>query len=333
MQDSRINYVVVGSFVAAVLAIFIVVVSMLAGRSGATDPYYTVYDNVSGLKFGTQVLYEGYQIGQVESIEPVFQGQNVSFRINMTVSEGWKIPEDSVARASVGGLLSALTIDIDGGQSKTALKPGAMIKGASASNFFAALSDIGSQFGEISASSIKPLLANLDAYIRDLDKMTMENVPDILKNLNTISSDLSRDVPKITASLSRASQAVETGVLKPENIERIDTIIANLDTTTNNMAGLTADLGKTRELLMASMQSINRVVESNAGNVDESVRNLRYTLDAISRSINDITMNTEMTTRNMAEFSRAIRENPGLLISGAPQSDQSKTDQAKSAGK
>ena len=99
------------------------------------------------------------------------------------------------------------------------------------------------------------------------------------------------------------------------------------------MAGLTADLGKTRELLMASMQSINRVVESNAGNVDESVRNLRYTLDAISRSINDITMNTEMTTRNMAEFSRAIRENPGLLISGAPQSDQSKTDQAKSAGK
>ena len=278
-------------------------------------------------------MYEGYQIGQVESIEPVFQGQNVSFRINMTVSEGWKIPEDSVARASVGGLLSALTIDIDGGQSKTALKPGAMIKGASASNFFAALSDIGSQFGEISASSIKPLLANLDAYIRDLDKMTMENVPDILKNLNKISSDLSRDVPKITASLSRASQAVETGVLKPENIERIDTIIANLDTTTNNMAGLTADLGKTRELLMASMQSINRVVESNAGNVDESVRNLRYTLDAISRSINDITMNTEMTTRNMAEFSRAIRENPGLLISGAPQSDQSKTDQAKSAGK
>lgn len=62
MQDSRINYVIVGSFVAVVLAIFIMVVSMLAGRSGATDSYYTVYDNVGGLKFGTQVLYEGYQI-------------------------------------------------------------------------------------------------------------------------------------------------------------------------------------------------------------------------------------------------------------------------------
>jgi phospholipid/cholesterol/gamma-HCH transport system substrate-binding protein len=325
MQDNRINYVIVGSFVAAVLAIFIVVISMLAGRTGATDPYYTVYDNVSGLKFGTQVLYEGYQIGQVESIEPMFEGQNVSFRINMSVSEGWKIPEDSVARASVGGLLSALTIDIDGGLSKTALKPGALIKGASASNFFAALSEIGSEFGEISADSIKPLLGNLNNYIRNLDKMTMENVPEILKNLNKISTDLSRDVPKITASLSRATQAVETGVLKPENLERIDGIIANLDTTASNMAGLTADLGKTRDLLLTSMESINRVVTDNAGNVDESVRSLRYTLDTIARYIDDIAQNTEATTRNMSEFSRAIRENPGLLVSGSPQADQAKT--------
>jgi phospholipid/cholesterol/gamma-HCH transport system substrate-binding protein len=324
MQDSRINYVVVGSFVAAVVAMFVVVVSMLAGRTGATDNYYTVYDNVAGLKFGTQVLYEGYQIGQVESIEPVFEGQNVSFRVNLSVMEGWKIPDDSVARASVGGLLSALTIDIDGGQSKTALKPGALIKGASASNFFSALSEIGSEFGEISSDSIKPLLANLNAYIRDLDKMTMDNVPGILSNLNKISSDLARDVPKITSSLSRTSESLEKGVLRPENVERIDSIIANLDATSANMAGLTADLGKTRDLLMTSMESINKVVEGNAGNVDESVKSLRYTLDTIARYVDDISQNTEATTRNLAEFSRAIRENPGLLVSGSAQPDQAK---------
>jgi phospholipid/cholesterol/gamma-HCH transport system substrate-binding protein len=324
MQDSRINYVVVGSFVAAVVAMFIVVVSMLAGRTGATDQYYTVYDNVAGLKFGTQVLYEGYQIGQVESIEPMFEGQNVSFRINLSVMEGWKIPDDSVARASVGGLLSALTIDIDGGQSKTPLKPGALIKGASASNFFSALSEIGSEFGEISSDSIKPLLANLNAYIRDLNEMTMDNVPSILSNLNKISTDLARDVPKITSSLSRTSESLEKGVLRPENMERIDSIIANLDATSANMAGLTADLGKTRDLLMTSMESINKVVEANAGNVDESVRSLRYTLDTIARYVDDISQNTEATTRNLAEFSRAIRENPGLLVSGSAQPDQAK---------
>lgn len=325
MQDSRINYVIVGSFVAAVLAMFIVVISMLAGRSGATDSYYTVYDNVSGLKFGTQVLYEGYQIGQVESIEPTFEGNDVSFRVNFEVREGWKIPSDSIARASAGGLLAALAIDIDGGHSKTMLKPGSLVKGASPSNFFSALSQIGSEFGEISADSIKPLLANLNAYIRNLDKLTMENVPEILESLNKVSKDLARDVPKISASLARTSQAVETGVLKPENLERIDTILANLDKTSSNLSGLSADLGQTRELLMTSMKSINQVVTDNAGNVDESVRNLRYTLDTIARYIDDISQNTEVTTRNMAEFSRAIRENPGLLVSGSPQADQAKS--------
>jgi phospholipid/cholesterol/gamma-HCH transport system substrate-binding protein len=325
MQDSRINYVVVGSFVAVVLAMFLVVVSILAGRTGATDDYYTVYDNVNGLKFGTQVLYEGYQIGQVESIEPTFEGQNVSFRVNFTVRQGWKIPDDSVARAAVGGLLSALTIDIDGGQSTTALKPGALVKGASASNFFAALSEIGSEFGEISADSIKPLLASLNAYIRDLNKMTQDNVPLLLGNLTKISEDLARDVPAISSSLKRTSQSVETGILKPENMQRIDAIVANLDKTSENLAGISGDLGETRELLVASMQNINRVVQDNAGNVDESVRSLRYTLDTIARYIDDISHNTEATTRNLAEFSRAIRENPGLLVSGSPQSDQPKT--------
>ena len=325
MQDNRINYVVVGSFVAAVLAVFIVVVSMLAGRSGATDSYYTIYNNVSGLKFGTQVLYEGYQIGQVESIEPNLEGSDVSFRVNFVVKEGWKIPNDSVARASSGGLLSALTIDISGGHSKTLLKPGSLVKGDPPSNFFSALSSIGSQFGEISAESIKPLLGNLNAYIRNLDKLTMENVPEILENLNKISKDLSRDLPKITSSLARTSQAVETGVLKPENLERIDTILVNLDKTSNNLAGLSNDLGQTRDLLTASMKSINQVVTDNAGNVDESVRDLRYTLDTIARYIDDISQNAEVTTRNMAEFSRAIRENPGLLVSGSPQADQAKT--------
>jgi len=324
MQDSRINYVVVGSFVAAVLAIFIVVVSVLAGRTGATDSYYTVYDNVGGLKFGTQVLYEGYQIGQVESIEPMFKGQNVSFRVNFTVQEGWKIPDDSVARASVSGLLSALTIDIDGGQSAAMLKPGSQIKGASASNFFAALSSIGSEFGEISASSIKPLLTSLNAYVRSLDKMTADNVPTLLINLNKISQDLARDVPEITSSLRRTSQAVEKGPLKAENLEHIDSILANLDTTSTNLSTLSGDLGETRDMLLASMKTVNRLVEDNAGNVDDSVRSLRYTLDTIARYIDDISQNTESTTRNLAEFSRAIRENPGLLVSGSPQDDQGK---------
>ncbi|MBM3515429.1 MAG: MCE family protein [Alphaproteobacteria bacterium] len=325
MQDSRINYVMVGTFVTAMLIAFIIVISTLAGRTGATDDYYTVYDNVGGLKFGTLVMYEGYQIGQVESIEPIIEGtEAIKFRVNLSVREGWRIPDDSIARASVSGLLAAMTVDIDEGESKSFLKPGALIQGQSATNFFAALSEIGSQFGELSADSIKPLLANINAYIKNLDQVTMERVPPILADLNKISNQMAADVPEITAGLRRTTTMIEKDVLKPENRQHIDSVLANLDQTSGDLANLSGDLDETRQLLVTSMQSIAKLVDDNKGNVDESVRNLRYTLDTISRYVDDISHNTESTTRNLAEFARAIRENPGLLVSGSPQDDSAK---------
>jgi len=36
----------------------------------------------------------------------------------------------------------------------------------------------------------------------------------------------------------------------------------------------------------------------------------------VSRNIDSITYNLEGTSRNMSEFSREIRENPGLLLGG-----------------
>src|SRR5262245_39987522 len=150
MQDSRINYVVVGAFVTAMLVALVVVITLLAGRSGPVDRYFTIYDNVGGVKFGTLVFYEGYQIGQVENIEPIDKGNNqLQFKVELAVNEGWKIPEDSVARALVSGLLTAVAIDIRGGKSQKLLKPGSQIQGSAPTNMFAALQDISSQFGDL----------------------------------------------------------------------------------------------------------------------------------------------------------------------------------------
>lgn len=63
MNGGKLNYVVVGAFVLAMLVALVVSLAVLMGRTGATDDYYAVYRNVTGVKFGTQVLYEGYPIG------------------------------------------------------------------------------------------------------------------------------------------------------------------------------------------------------------------------------------------------------------------------------
>ena len=57
MKSDRINYIIVGGFVILMLAGIVTSVAMLSGRTGATDTYYTSYEDVTGLKFGSQVLY------------------------------------------------------------------------------------------------------------------------------------------------------------------------------------------------------------------------------------------------------------------------------------
>jgi phospholipid/cholesterol/gamma-HCH transport system substrate-binding protein len=58
------------------------------------------------------------------------------------------------------------------------------------------------------------------------------------------------------------------------------------------------------------------MINRNSKNVDKSTADLEYILRAVSQNIDAITNNLEGTTRNMNEFSRLIRQNPGLLISG-----------------
>ncbi len=303
MQDSRINYVVVGAFVTAMLAAFVLIISVLAGNTGDTDEYYTVYDNVGGVKLGTLVFYEGYQIGQVDEVQPMGEGAQVRFKVIMAVQEGWKIPKDSIARAQVSGLLSAIAIDIRGGKSTEILRPGAEIEGVEGTNIFATLADISSEFSDLSSNSIKPLIASLNKYVNEFGATTMDHLPALMSNLE-----------KLSATLERSSAIVEKDLLKPENREQFDAIIAN-------MAVVSSDLKETSALLNKSITNVNAMVEGNQGNVNEAMRNLRYTLDTFSRYVDDISQNIDATARNMSEFSRSIRSNPGVLLSGTKAPD------------
>ena len=88
MNYDKLNYVIVGGFVLAMLAGLIVALAMLTGRTGATDAYYVVYRNVTGIKFGTQV----------EEVVPEPSAGGMRFRVDFSVKEGWQIPEEQHRR-------------------------------------------------------------------------------------------------------------------------------------------------------------------------------------------------------------------------------------------
>ena len=110
MRTSKINYFVVGLFVIAMIIGLVAAVALLTGRTGATDSYHAYYSNVTGVKFGTQVVYEGYPIGQVTEVTPEEKDGRMRFRVDFDVIEGWRIPDDSIAEIAAPGLLAAVTL-------------------------------------------------------------------------------------------------------------------------------------------------------------------------------------------------------------------------------
>jgi len=69
MKEANRNYIAVGAFVLSMLAAVVLWFAALSGLAVSTDQYYILWDNVMGLKPGTQILFEGYQIGLIENIE------------------------------------------------------------------------------------------------------------------------------------------------------------------------------------------------------------------------------------------------------------------------
>ena len=299
MREEGRHYFVVGAFVVAMSAGLVLWLAVLAGRTGATDSYSVVYDKVMGLSAGTQVLYQGYVIGVVESIEPEMAGTAAGFRVHLAVQRDWPIPEDSEAVITSPGFLSAVVIDVRGGRSRTYLEPGSEIRAGVSADLRAAVSSAAAGVRELE-DRIAPLLDSL-----------ADGTPEILANLRDFSADLSQAGERIGE------------VLSPENVGRVEVILANLEQASANVSRLGSDLRETRGELDRLLSRANALLRED-GDLDHAVRDLHMSLDAIANHSEVIAQDLEITSRNLAEFSRQIRANPSLLLRGrgdAPEPD------------
>ena len=315
MRDSRTNYALVGGFVVAMVVALVLSIAFISGRTGSTDDYFAVYDNVAGLKYGTKVLYEGFAIGQVADIDPDQRGGKTSFSVRLAVMHGWKIPDDSVARIAASGLLSALAIDIKGGSSPTLLKPGSQVRSQQGGNLFAAMADIASEVTNLSQSGLRPLVESLNRTVASFGPMLEQKAPQLFDNLLSLSADLADKTPRISSNVEQMTSGMNR-VFSPDNTRKIDETIGSASQAAANLAELTGSLKSSKAKVDDVLSALDKMVAGNSDKVGQSLGDLRYSLQAVSRNIDSITYNLEGTSRNMSEFSREIRENPGLLLGG-----------------
>ena len=302
MYKQRVNYVIIGVFVTTMIVAGVASVALLNGRTGPVEHYFVVLDNVADVKFGTQVRYEGYPIGQVEGITPIIDGPGMKFRIDVSIRQGWQIPTDSIARVASSNFLAAKTLDIESGQSPATVKVGQQIAAEPATDVFATITQTASEFTKLSRERITPLLATLQS----LGETIQGDAPRITRELVAFTEELNETLKPIQQ------------ILSDENLRAVNNIVGNVEETAETMNGLGRDLSGTMAKIDNLTLSLDRLIESNMDDVDQALKDVRYTLSAISSTVDSVVHNLDGTARNMNEFSRLIRRNPGLLLDGTP---------------
>lgn len=316
MRNSKINYLVVGVFVIGMIVALVASVALLTGRTGAVDNYFAYYSNVTGIKFGTQVVYEGYPIGQVEEVTPEEKDGRMRFRVDFGINQGWRIPKDSLIEIAAPGLLAAVTLSIHAGAEKVSLKPGDQVPSRERSDIFAVVSSVAGQLGDLMDSNIKPLLSNVNKIIEKEGMGLFRDARKVTSDLAELVALMAERVPRIADNIESFSSKLNTAsdefqkLLSPENREKLEAIIQNLDKA-----------AQSTQVVAKEMQGM---VFDNEGDLRKAIGEARYIVESVSRHIDSINQNMEGAARNMYEFTRQIRQNPGLLLGSQAPEDQAK---------
>ena len=221
MYSQRTNYITVGLFVTAMLAATVMWLVLLTGGTGPRDSYVLIFENVADVKFGTQVRYEGFPIGEVETISPLPDGARMRFRVDVSIKRDWRIPRDSVARITASSFLAAKTIDITSGDSADIIATGGEIATAPAGDMFAVMATAAAEITELNRTSIRPLLATLN---------------DLVGTLAAGAPRITEDLTSVTQRMNGSLTALQE-ILASENIRAIRRVIQNVENTSDTLAG------------------------------------------------------------------------------------------------
>jgi phospholipid/cholesterol/gamma-HCH transport system substrate-binding protein len=302
VRRDTVNYTLVGAVVLAAIVLLLVGLALITGRSGATTGYLVRYHNVTGLRYGAPVFYQGYRIGQVDGITPERTPDGTRYKVDLAIRRDWPIPKDSPAHLQSTGLLADVSVGITEGSSPQILAPGGELKGIEGADIFAAMNELAGQITELTRNQITPLIRTLSERVDSITGAIDRTTPRILEQTRVL--------------LERLNVAADSmnDVLKPENRAQVGAILGEV-------SKLSTELRKTRETLDQALGEIGAIAKENRPEVRNSVQDLSSVLEALSSRMDVITHHLESSSRNLDEFSREIRTHPNRLII-APKADK-----------
>ncbi|MDR0982407.1 MAG: MlaD family protein [Culturomica sp.] len=283
--------------VIAALIILIFGINFLKARAifEKNNVFYGIYENVDGLKISSGVVYRGYHVGQITSIN--FIGERYeNILVEFTVGKKLEIPANSVASIQNADLMGTKVITILSGDSPLFAENRDTLQTSTQQGLLGQVNE-----------QLEPLKRKVEATISSLDEVltsvqsilnsdtqndiestfkglhsTIQNLENTSANLNDLMISERRNISEIVGNIHSVS-----GNLKNNN-ENISTVLSNIASITDslNAAGLAQTVGNLNNLLL-KLDSIAAKVNTNGGTLGELVNNyeLYYDLTYLSANL------------------------------------------------
>jgi phospholipid/cholesterol/gamma-HCH transport system substrate-binding protein len=300
-MEPKVNYVLVGSFVAAFG------VAMLAGILwlGKTD-YRGVYEryqaymreSVAGLSVDSTVKYRGVDVGRVKDI--VLNPDNPEeVRLTLDIARGTPIKTDTIAVLETQGLTGLATINLTGGSREApplqALEGQAYPVIKTGPSLFFRLDEAISRL--LSEKGLTKLLADLDAVAKGaaqtLDEENRTALKRAIKDFSDVAQTVAAHKPQLERGLNGAAQSADNLVKMTASLnEQVPVLLAKINKSAAALRTLTEELAQTSKAVGAvvsetkpELQQFSQQSLPEIGLLVTELRQLAGTLTRVARDL------------------------------------------------
>ncbi|MGH9445700.1 MAG: MlaD family protein, partial [Terriglobia bacterium] len=256
---------------------------------------------------GAVARFGGIKAGSVQRVR-VDPADSTRIEIDFSVARDIPLKTDSVATITSLGVLGDNYLELTTGTRHAALAaPGSVVKSAEAVSF----NDLSDMAGELQPM-VRQVLQKLNQRLDELqvtvartnDLLNDRNRANISESLGSINSMLAEDRPKLSATLANfqtasARLAPLLNDLKGTMAQANDTL-AHVDAVVlDNRSDLRMSVTELRKTLVTASAVVNeldRTLNYNTGNIDQTLENVR------------------VTTQNLRELTEKVKRRPYTLI-------------------
>ena len=262
------------------------------------------------------------------------------FRATLRIRAGWPIPRDSVAQLASAGLLQdeALTI-LPGRDSDHPLADGDTIRaGGRQADLVEQLAKLTDSLQTLVEQTIAPALAGIAEQIAGLQAL-LGTAPggagtgdgggaDATDGAGAEPSGRER-LAGVFENLQRLSANLDAAV----DPEKLSGILGAVEQIAKDLAGVSSkltdqgkDVQKTVKDYGTLATDLRALVQRNRPAIERSLTDSQYLLQELAASLAPILEHIETTSRNLAELSRDLRDNPAVIIQGRAVRDNAQPD-------